>query len=132
MILWSGASLKDYYWSLGFLVDRSSSFWSVEALYYSMLINGVLTPRFNAKNGLRQDYPMSPYLFVLVVEYLNRALKQLKLNPDFNYYPKCAKMEIVHIFFADDLLMCCRGRPYLYTTYDGVFFQILLNIRPQS
>ncbi|XP_019230599.1 PREDICTED: uncharacterized protein LOC109219221 [Nicotiana attenuata] len=43
------------------------------------------------------------------MEYLNRSLKQLKSNPDFNYHPKCAKLGIVHICFADDLLMCCRA-----------------------
>lgn len=76
---------------------------------HSLLINSVLTPRFNVKKGLRQGDPMSSYLFVLVIEYLNRSLKQLKLNPNISYHPKCSKMEIVHICFVDDLLICCRA-----------------------
>lgn len=52
---------------------------------------------------------MSPYLFVLAMEYLNRSLKNLKQNPDFNYHPRCSKLDLVHICFADDLLMCCRA-----------------------
>nr|XP_016511677.1 PREDICTED: uncharacterized protein LOC107828812 [Nicotiana tabacum] len=43
------------------------------------------------------------------MEYLNKSLKQLKSNPVFNYHPKCAKLGVVHICFADDLLMCCRA-----------------------
>lgn len=79
----------------------------VSTVSYSLLINEGLTPRFQAKKGLRQGYPMSPYLFVLAMEYLNRSLKQLRHNPDFNYHPKCGRMKLVHICFADDLLMCC-------------------------
>ncbi|XP_019265436.1 PREDICTED: uncharacterized protein LOC109242998 [Nicotiana attenuata] len=81
----------------------------VSTVSYSLLINEGLTPKFQAKKGLRQGDPMSPYLFILVMEYLNRSLKQLKSNSDFNYHPKCARLGIVHICFADDLLMCCRA-----------------------
>lgn len=52
---------------------------------------------------------MSPYLFVLVMEYLNRTLKQLSNNLDFIFHPKCSKLQLTHICFVDDLLMCCRG-----------------------
>lgn len=52
---------------------------------------------------------MSPYVFVLAMEYLHRSLKQFTLNHDFNYHPKCAWLNLVHIFFADDFIMCCRS-----------------------
>lgn len=81
----------------------------VTTVRYSLLINGGVTPSFQAKKGLRQGDPISHYLFVLAMEYLNRSLKQLTLNPNFKYHPKCRKMELVHICFADDLLMYCRA-----------------------
>nr|XP_016446371.1 PREDICTED: uncharacterized protein LOC107771509 [Nicotiana tabacum] len=83
----------------------------VSTVSYSLLFNGGLTPRFQAKRGLRQGGPMFPCLFVLVMEYLNRSLKQLRHNPNFNYHPRCSKLDIVHICFADDLIMCCRADP---------------------
>ncbi|XP_075077324.1 uncharacterized protein LOC142164057 [Nicotiana tabacum] len=43
------------------------------------------------------------------MEYLNRLLKTLKYNPDFNFHPKCDKMGIVQLGFADNLLLFCRG-----------------------
>ncbi|XP_075076894.1 uncharacterized protein LOC142163500 [Nicotiana tabacum] len=52
---------------------------------------------------------MSPYLFVLAKEYLNRSLKTLTQNLNFNFHSKCAKLQVIHICFADDLLMCCRA-----------------------
>ncbi|XP_019226034.1 PREDICTED: uncharacterized protein LOC109207550 [Nicotiana attenuata] len=43
------------------------------------------------------------------MEYLSRTLKSLKDIPDFNFHPRCAKMNLTHIYFADDLIMCCRA-----------------------
>ncbi|XP_060184319.1 uncharacterized protein LOC132614001 [Lycium barbarum] len=52
---------------------------------------------------------MSPFLFVICMEYLTRLLKGLKKDPDFNYHPRCEKLDIVQLEFADDLLLFCRG-----------------------
>lgn len=81
----------------------------VTTVSYSLILNGGLTEKFQAKKGLRQGDPMSPYLFVLVMEYLNRSLKKLNQNPDFNHHPKCFKNNITHICFADDLILCYRA-----------------------
>ncbi|XP_070031575.1 uncharacterized protein [Nicotiana tomentosiformis] len=91
----------------------------VTTVSYSILINGRLTNRFQARKGLRQGDPMSPYLFVLVMEYLSRTLKTLKDIPDFNFHPRCAKLNLTHICFADDLIMCCRA--------DKISIQLMLD-----
>lgn len=52
---------------------------------------------------------MSPYLFVLIREYFSRLLAQLGKNDDFNYHPRCQKLGITHLGFADDLLLFSRG-----------------------
>lgn len=76
---------------------------------YSILINGEPTKPFKANKGLRQGDSLLPYLFVLAMEYLTRILKTLRKNPDFNYHPKCSKMNIIQLSFADDLLLFSRG-----------------------
>ncbi|OIT04879.1 hypothetical protein A4A49_65310, partial [Nicotiana attenuata] len=85
----------------------------VRSVSYSIIINGQHTLPFHARKGLRQGDPFSPYLFLLAMEYLSRpqsrTLKTLKMNPNFNYHPKCAKMNIVQLSFADDLLLFRRG-----------------------
>ncbi|XP_019233197.1 PREDICTED: uncharacterized protein LOC109213816 [Nicotiana attenuata] len=43
------------------------------------------------------------------MEYLSRELKELHKNGDFNYHPKCRKLNNIHVCFADDLLMYCRA-----------------------
>ncbi|XP_075098995.1 uncharacterized protein LOC142175888 [Nicotiana tabacum] len=81
----------------------------VTIVSYTLLLNDGLTKRFEAKKGLRQRDPMSLYLFVLAMKYLNRSLKTLIQNPDFIFHPKCARLQVLHICFDDDLLMCCRA-----------------------
>ena len=52
---------------------------------------------------------MSPFLFVLCLEYLSRSLNQLKDSRDFNFHPRCQGLNITHLAFADDLILFSRG-----------------------
>ena len=81
----------------------------VNSISFSILINGIPSKPFSAKKGLRQGDPMSPFLFALGMEYLSRCLLQLKGKPGFHYHPRCAKLSITHLMFADDLLIFARA-----------------------
>lgn len=86
--------------------------WIMECLKsvsYSIGISGWSTEPLAAKRGLRQGNPMSPFLFVLTMEYFSRMLKRLNDQPDFNYHPICSKLHLVQLRFGDDLLLFCRG-----------------------
>ena len=78
---------------------------------YSLTYNGSLHGFFKGKRGLRQGDPLSPYLFVLSLEYLSRNLGQLKENADFNFHPMCGSLKLTHLAFADDLVLFSRGDP---------------------
>ncbi|XP_049369327.1 uncharacterized protein LOC125834199 [Solanum verrucosum] len=77
----------------------------VTTVSYSLLLNGRLTKTLHANTGLRQGYLMLPYLFVLAIEYLDRELQQLTKNGNFNFHPRCRKLETIHVCFDDDLLI---------------------------
>lgn len=81
----------------------------VRTVSYSVLVNGKPTKLFEARKGLRQGDPLSPFLFVMTIEYLSKLLKQLGKLYDFNFHPKCAKMNLIQLGFADDLLLFFRG-----------------------
>lgn len=53
----------------------------ITTVSYSIMVNGKPTERFKARKGLRQGDSLSPYLFVLSMEYLCRLLKSSKENP---------------------------------------------------
>ncbi|KAL0309287.1 UNVERIFIED_CONTAM: hypothetical protein Sradi_5871000 [Sesamum radiatum] len=52
---------------------------------------------------------MSPALFLLCMEYFSRLIKRKTTDSDFNFHPKCEKLKITHLLFADDLMMFSRG-----------------------
>lgn len=81
----------------------------VTTVQFSVMVNGSLEGYFNGKKGLRQGDPLSPYLFVLGMEYLSRLLAGLEEERNFQYHPKCHRIKLTHPSFADDLMLFCKG-----------------------
>lgn len=81
----------------------------VTTVTYSFNVNGEVTVPFAARKGLRQGDSISPYLFVVCMEYLSRCLMSLHENRLYHYHPRCKRLKITHVCFADDLLMFARG-----------------------
>ena len=48
----------------------------ITTVSFFVLINGAASPFFHAERGLRQGYPLSPLLFLLVAEGLSHLLKK--------------------------------------------------------
>ncbi|KAG7541208.1 Reverse transcriptase zinc-binding domain [Arabidopsis thaliana x Arabidopsis arenosa] len=76
---------------------------------FSISINGELAGFFPGKKGIRQGDPISPYLFILVMEVLSKLLDAAASNGHFRLHPLCSSPRVTHLLFADDLLVFNDG-----------------------
>ncbi|KAL0455530.1 UNVERIFIED_CONTAM: putative mitochondrial protein [Sesamum latifolium] len=71
---------------------------------FSVCLNGTPHGFFAGARGLRPGDPISPYLFVLVMEVLHLILRQLiEQGRGFKYHWRCKELSLFQLCFADDL-----------------------------
>ncbi|KAL0362364.1 UNVERIFIED_CONTAM: hypothetical protein Scaly_1191600 [Sesamum calycinum] len=77
---------------------------------FSISLNGYVYGFFKGGRGLRQGDPMSPYLFVLIMEIWSTFLRYRVRRADhFRYHWKCKEIGILNLCFADDVLLFCKA-----------------------
>lgn len=80
----------------------------VTSVSYSISYNGALHGYFQGRKGLRQGDPMSPFLFVLGMEYVSCLLKWHIQQGQFEFHLRCQRLSISHLCFADDAMFFCN------------------------
>jgi mannosylglycoprotein endo-beta-mannosidase len=88
----------------------------VENASYYVVVNDSIYGFFPEMNGVRQGDPLSPYLFIVCMEYLSRMLHMASLSPGFRFHPKCDSLGIFHLAFADDVILLSRGDIHFVTS----------------
>lgn len=75
---------------------------------FYILLNGTPTTTFNASRGLRQGDPLSPFLFIIVVEGLGRYIeKELQERKIKGLQIWGNDLPITHQQFVDDIMLFC-------------------------
>ncbi|GJT79179.1 RNA-directed DNA polymerase, eukaryota, reverse transcriptase zinc-binding domain protein [Tanacetum coccineum] len=70
----------------------------------SVLVNGSTTEEFQFYKGLKQGDPLSPFLFILVMESLHLSFKRVEDAGMFNGIKINSSMTLSHMFYADDAI----------------------------
>lgn len=76
---------------------------------FSVLINGADSTFFHAERGLRQGCPLSPLLFLLIMEGFSRLLKKERSNGTRGQVEITDMIVISHLLFVDDVLIFLNG-----------------------
>ncbi|GKB15680.1 putative RNA-directed DNA polymerase, eukaryota, reverse transcriptase zinc-binding domain protein, partial [Tanacetum coccineum] len=72
----------------------------------SILVNGSPTSEFSLKRGLRQGDPLSPFLFIIIMEGLHIAFKDgLSSNMFRGVNVGSPGIRLSHLFYADDVII---------------------------
>jgi hypothetical protein len=82
---------------------------------FSVLVNGTPSGFFSSSRGLRQGDPLSPLLFVIVMEALSRMLSSSIDRGFLSGFSMGSRLSeeviISHLLFADDTLVFCEANP---------------------
>ena len=81
----------------------------VQTASFVVLINGSSSNFFRASRGLRQGCPLSPFLFLLIVDALSRIINHVKRARSFKGIKITSSLELTHILFIDDVVMLGEG-----------------------
>ena len=87
------------------------------------MVNGSPTGFFQSSRGLRQGDPLSPYLFVVVMEafsvLIKKAVAEGFLAPCLIRGRRSEGVQISHLLFVDDTLIFLKQRRISYCIWAG-------------
>ena len=81
----------------------------VSSVSTSLLLNGEALDLIFPSRGIRQGDPLSPYLFILCMDFLGHLIEE-KCSGNLWHPVKASQsgLALFHLFFADDLVFFAR------------------------
>jgi hypothetical protein len=99
VLLQCGFGLPTTKWIMGCITSTT----------YVILINGEPSSFFNTGRGMRQGCPLSPLLFILIMEGLSLALKRSQEEGLLMGIKVSRLIKILHLLFVDDILIMTKA-----------------------
>ncbi|KAF3784194.1 Transposon TX1 uncharacterized protein [Nymphaea thermarum] len=92
-----------------------------QATFLKVLVNGRMSEKFDGRRGLRQGDPLSPYLFLIVMEMFNRRITKETISKNI-LVPKirCVGPNGCAMLFADDVIMLVKATKRTINTIDVI------------
>lgn len=77
----------------------------ISSAFFSILVNGIPSSPFQPSRGIRQEDPLSPFLFVLMAEGLGRSIKHALHENQLKGISLHSSPAITHQQFVDDNML---------------------------
>ena len=85
----------------------------ISTVRMAILVNGTPTDFFSTFRGLRQGDPLSPYLFVLMMEAFSNLISRVEEKGFIRGFKVMGRrgegVSVSHLLFADDTFLFLRG-----------------------
>jgi hypothetical protein len=105
----------------------------VSTVRYSVIVNGSPTGFFDSTRGLRQGDPLSPRLFLVIMEVLSRMLRRTE-EGGFIWGFQAGRTDrlcVTHLLYADDTIIFCdaNSEQLLYIRMVLTCFEAVTGLR---
>ena len=94
---------------------------------FSVLLNGTPTRYFKRNRGIRQGDPLSPFIFVMVMEFFSIYMHLASASEKIRPLKRSKQLHIPHILFAYDMLVFCRADKSSIKELNGIIKNLHLN-----
>ena len=81
----------------------------ISSANYTVLVNGHPTSSFKGNRGLWQGCPLSPFIFLLIIEGLSFLIISAQLENKIKGIIFCPNLRIIHLLFVGVVLIFGRG-----------------------
>lgn len=99
----------------------------------SVLVNGKETHTFQTSRGIRKGEPISPYIFIICMEYLaNLIYESADLGKWKTFCLKRKRTPISHLMFVDDLLLFGDTSPPNPLSHESGVEPVLGMLKPKD
>ena len=109
--------------------------WCISTASFSVMINGSPSGFFRSSRGLRQGDPLSPYLFVIGMEFLSCLLKRAV---EGNFISGCrfggrdgGEIVVSYLLYADDTIIFYEANPeqLMYLRWTLMWFEAFSGLK---
>ena len=101
----------------------------------AVLVNGTPTNFFSTFRGLRQGDPLSPYLFMLIMEAFSGLISRAEEKGFIRGFKATGRrgegVSVSHLLFADDTLLFCEDNrdQLIFWKWVVICFEVVLGLK---